>query len=113
MSETMNKIQKMAVEIGLRVRDNLVVEGVNRQTAETISVFAQNAAEEGIKLYRNSVWHNFDEPNKPMPILVVKPDGRSAYAGTGFSVPEGWIWAYLEDLLPSGNNPFPRVSFEG
>ena len=112
MSETMDKIQKMAVGIGLRVRDNLVAAGINRQAADTLSIFAQNAAVEGVKLYRNNVWHNFDEPNKPVPILAVKPDGRSAYAGTGFSVPEEWLWAYLEDLLPSGQYTFPIDSEE-
>ena len=104
MDKTTEIIKNITVGIGLRVRDNLVVEGVNRQTAETISVFAQNTAKEGIKLFRESVWHNYDEPNKPTPILAIKPDGKSAYTGTGFTVPEGWIWAYLEDLLPSDNN---------
>lgn len=99
--ERIDKIKIMAVGIGLRVRDNLVVAGVNRQTAEILSVFAQNAAEEGAKLYRNNVWHNFDEPNKALPILAIKPDGKSAFTGTDFTVPEGWLWAYLEDLMPS------------
>lgn len=54
-----------------------------------------------VEWYRNNVWHNSEEPNKPLPILAIKPDGKSAYTGTGFTVPEGWLWAYLEDLLPA------------
>jgi hypothetical protein len=38
--------EKIAVGIGLNVRDNLVAKGINRDVAETLSIIAQNAAKE-------------------------------------------------------------------
>ena len=62
----------------------------------------KEGAKMAIDWYRNNVWHPSAEPHKPKTILAVQPGGKGAYAGNSFTVPAGWLWAYLEDLFPDG-----------
>jgi len=78
----MIRAENKAVGIGLVVRDNLIIQGVERQTAETLSIFAQNAAKQGMEWVLDHLWKDAqgdDLPQIDREVIVLDKDGKVSF----------------------------------